>query len=739
MAHKKEVVLKYLCYLDDIEIDEPAGLADLEISIARDEKLHGMTFEASTSPLQFTGTAYLYLKNKKQTEGVKAKVIFRAMVACDNYDYEELLSGRLNFGKYKESCGDVCNISIPWEQDSCAVVFNARRDQKVDMDGMFGVDGVTPMNNYAGLAVETELPAHELRVAADGSVAEEGDVIDLSIFPPTDTNDFTLRPIYAIERSANINETQLNPSVFAASDNGLNDSVISPILLLDEVIDCFDDDFNYTIRMKGSYNFNYFSPLGDDNITVLRLIVGKGEYPSPFTILHSQDLPFSPNSAVGAFDYTFTGTTPLNQGDGFYAYLRMTGTNVGIGGTVLTGSVTFDKETLADIEGVRSCPATQAELYMVHEALSRAAETITNGCVRAKSSYYGRKDSEPFSFPNDGCGGLRSVTSGLKIRRAPEDKFFASVKDLVEGLQAIDNIGMEIKDDQDIAGRSLMIIEDLPYFYRDVELLRHNAIPKATTDTEETKFYSKVNIGYKKWEVEAVNGLDEFNSNRQYNTSIDTIDSTLEQTSVLVAGSYPIEITREQSFADSGAADTKYDNEVFIICLERSTYPYGLLKVELGNITNPQNIFSPQTIYNYRISPLRNLMRWYKSIAAGFANLSSSENKLFFSSGTGNLVASGIMTDEDCRMESVEIQENQNIFVTQFRSSNDYTPLWKNETITYDYAMSLAEYKTLKGGPYGYISAQCGEDGEWLKYWIKEIKYRINKGMATFILRRKYE
>src|SRR6187551_461294 len=106
--------------------------------------------------------------------------------------------------------------------------------------------------------------------------------------------------------------------------------------------------------------------------------------------------------------------------------------------------------------------------------------------------------------------------------------------------------------------------------------------------------------------------------------------------------------------------------------------------VEQGNVTNPANIFSPSTIYNYRISPIRNLMRWYKSIAPSYVNISDSSNKLFFSSGTGNLIAYGKMTDPACRLESMELQENQNLFVTQFADQVEATPLWKNESFTYE-------------------------------------------------------
>lgn len=725
--------MNWVFELDDIEIEEPLGFNDLELSIVRDDKGHGISFEASTSPIEFYGAGYAYLKNKKETEGVKANVTFRASANCEGYDYSEVLSGRLNFGKAKEKCGDVCTISIPWEEDSCEVVLKSRYDQKVDIEKQTGVDNITALPDYLALGQEKELNAHDIRVATEGNVSEEGDTIDLSIFAALSTVDFSLRPTYSRQLYANIKESQLIPTVFASSSNGINDSAISPAVLLTEEIDCFNGDFEYEVRLKGSYDI-YFIGVGAsiENVT---LNIAKGTYPTPLTILHQQVLPFSANSAIGTFDYTFTGSTALNQDEGYYAWFGFEGE--GNFFPILAGSVTFDPETYIDIEAVRSCPPTKAELFMVHETLSRAVEAVTNGCVRVKSSYYGRTDSQPFSFNEDGCGGLRSLTSGLKIRRAVDGKFFASPKDIIEGLNAIDNIGMGVELDPNVPGKHLLVIEDLDYFYREEEILRHDAIPKADTDTEETRHYSKIDVGYKNWEVENVNGLDEIHSTRQYNTSLDTINSSLDITSQLVAGSYPIEITRQQSFAITGAADTKFDNNIFILSMVRTGYLYATTEVDKGNISNAENIFSPGTIFNYPLSPVRNLMRWYKSIAAGYANISDSENQLFFLSGTGNIQAKGMQTDGFCRIESMPIQENQNLYVTHFANANDYRPKWKNELMTYEYPLSIAEYNAIKNNPYGYISAQCGQ-GEFLLYWIKEIKFKIAKGSATFVLRRKY-
>src|SRR5689334_16169571 len=184
--------MKDLFYLDDIEIDEPQGFESLEVSIKRDDKSHGIVFEASTSPLEFYKDAWAYLKNKWETEGIKANVTFQALSTCGEYDYQEVLSGRLNFAKRKESCGSECKISIPWEQDSCEIVFKSRLDQKVDMDKAKGVDDFTGLNDYAALGVETELPAKELQSAVEGYVVDEGDLIDLAIFPRNNTQDFAI-------------------------------------------------------------------------------------------------------------------------------------------------------------------------------------------------------------------------------------------------------------------------------------------------------------------------------------------------------------------------------------------------------------------------------------------------------------------------------------------------------------------------------------------------------------------
>lgn len=737
--------MDYLFFLDDLPIEEPIGWQDFELSLKRDDKTHGMQFEASTGALKFYGAAAQYLIDQYKAKGIKADVVFTAQEFCnDPYSPFEEITGRLNFGKMKKNCGAVCMVDIPMEEEGCQVVFKNRYDNKVDMDSLAGSDGFTPLQDYAAMGITMEMPAKALQSAVDGSVSEEDNVVDFNETIITADAEIMVRPNYSIERYNNIHTGQLT-AVSNWDSTGTPDFPISPQLLFDDVIECFAGNFSITSRMKGSLNLIHIGGVNSaevgeiyhqilrwdatgnifDNSTIIaqELIQNAGGASLPYSL---------------TFDNTLSVSAPLPSGEGLYAVLRIVYSD-GLGDAV-HHLITFDDASFFTLQAVKECPVTTADAYLAHETLSRAAESITNGCVRVKSSYYGRIDSQPFSFDEDGCGGLRLFTSGLKLRNAPDGRFFASMKELYEGLNPIDNIGFDIIPDPDNQFRYIMRIEKVDFFYQDEEIFSIDNIPAAGFDVQEQMHFAKISVGYKKWEVEGVNGLDEFNSTREYRTSLDTVSSPLDIISNLVAGSYPYEITRQQNFADSGAADTKFDNDIFILTLLRNAYDF---EVEQGNVINASGFFDPAGIINAKLSPLRNLMRWYKTIAAGYANLSDSANKLFFSAGTGNFTAAMEVQegayDAECKIEKDTIAENQNLFVTHFARESDYTPLWRNELESFDYPLNIAEYKAIKETPYGYISYRCGNTGEFEKGFIKEIKFKPARGLANFTLLKKWE
>lgn len=730
--------------MNDDEVEEPSGFSNIELSMARDDKMHGMQFDASTSSLQFYGSSSEFLLEQKRLYGLKSEVIFSAFSKCDiTAEFELVIKGKLNFGKLKESCGTDCLVSIPIESETCEVVLKNRFDQKVDIDVAKSFDGGTILPIYAGLNMEKTLHGKALSVIDEArnsvqttevlssnastywKATEVSNIFDAHVAPKLDN-----------VVNASLGEFNVSSFIQVYPDGAANRPPVSFGYTVDTTellgsIDCGLTNVVVDFRIKGSHTMVApgISSMAM-NIKVFKLPAGAAPDSFNWVQLYDFALP-SVSSGTVTFDKTggFNGT--LTQGDRltFSLYIRTTRF-----GEITTYSITLDPETYFKVSADSLCEDSKVKLSLVHETLSRATEAITDYCMRVKSSYYGRTDSQPFAFDRDGCGGLRLLTSGLKIRRAKEDNFFVSLKELVEGLQAIDNVGMGTEPDPDTDGKFLLRIEELPFFYTEQEVLFHDAIPEANSEVEESKHYSKILVGYKKWEVSRINGLDEYNSNREYRTGLTSVSNTLDITSSLVAGGYPIEVTRQQSFAVTGGADTTYDNETFIITGKRDAYG---IEPEQGHIDNPQNIYSPATSYNFKLSPVRNLMHWYKSIVNSYASISDSENKLYFNSGTGNTVAAGIAPDGDCTLENQSISENQDLFTTHFMRKSDCTPLYKNEIISYEYPMSIADWKRVKANPYGYIKYQCGV-GAIEKGYIKEIKYRPAVGMATFTLKKKW-
>lgn len=718
-------MIEWVFHIDDLEIGEPLGFRDIVIRAKRDENLHGIFFEASTSDLTFYGEAGRYLQEKKRLLGFAAEVNFRAVAVCGQEN--DVLSGRLDFRRYKSSCGNECMVTLPVEMEGCTMTLRNRYDQKVDLSSNKAFDGMTVLPNYSGLNFPMDLPAQELKAAVEGYVVDEGDVVDLEIFPG-ETQHFWVRPTYGRALYESINESQLAPSVFAGSDNGLNDFVLSPVVLLDDTIDCFDGTFNYQIRIKGSYDYTIVRDTPISNFDVQGFIkVGYGSDFNALTELHSETL-FSHSNmdAVdlnGTFDFTYSGTIPLTTGEGLHIFFSSIATEHGD----LFGprTVTFDKETYINIYANKSCPPTEAVVSLIHETAARITEAITDKCLTVKSDYYGRTDSEPYAASADGCGSLRVLSSGLRIRKAENPTHFLSLKDLFDGLNPIDNIGMGIEE-------NYLRIEPTEYFYQDTEIIRMPAIPKAETTAVDSEAYSIVKVGYKKWETEGVNGLDEFNSNKEFRTSLKNISNTLDITSNFIAGGYPIEHTRQQSFADSGGADTKYDNDTFIISVEREAYGY---KVEQGNVINGANMYSPSTVYNWRIRPFYNLMRWWKSIAQSYANLANTESKIIFSAGTGNIEAEGELSTSYCKLEARVKAENDDLLRNDFAVPP--SPIWKPDNIKFTYPMSLREFNLVKANPYGYVFYQCGD--EFKKAFIMDLLYKPSKGEADLTLRLKWD
>lgn len=716
-------------FINDIEIEEPVGFKELSINIIRDEQWKGIFFEASTSALGFTGTAFDILHDLKVGQGLKAVAIFRAEVRCEGEtEYEEAIRGKLNFAQYRETCGFECIIRMPVEQDDCTMTLRNRYDQKVNIDSNIAFNKQTVLQNYDRLGFTMELPPQEIPVSAEASVSgDEPTEIDFIA-----DHRILVRPLYANEVDASLQTSQLaNPAFFFEFIPG--DFRMSPQLLLDSATaKCFPEGYNVDIRMKGRIRFD---PIDSDDIFAESGVrIGywngtDGNITDNLVQLAGQVISGDMNQSQWyEFDTSYVNASASIPFDvGIYAYVDMNTSDAGPGDVQKRLTIEFDDETHFIVSTTQICPPTDVQAYMVNETFARAVEASTDRCLTVKSDYYGRTDSQPYTSVQDGCGSLRILTNGLKIRQAENNTLTLSVKDLFESLNAIDNIGIGIECGD-------VRVESAEYFYKDDLIYTISAAPSSDTEIMEDRAISMIKVGYKKWETESVKGLDEFNSNKEFRTGITAVNNPLDITSNFIAAGYVIEKVRTQQFIATGRADNKYDNDTFIICLDREE-GYIPFVVEQGNIANAANIFSPATAYNWRIRPMYNLMRWGKSLFQAYTNPAETESKIFFTTGTGNYVASGELTD-GCKQENAPIAENADL------GTNNYaipvTPLLSLDNITLEYPLSVKDYKIIKANPYGFINLQCG-NGDFIKTYIQNIEYQVAAGKATFTLAKKWQ
>lgn len=737
---------------DNLEIEEPTGWNDTDIELKRDKNFHGVSIAFTNRRLELDGNGAALVKAAYDEEGVDAETIIRVILMCDD---EELYSEdfTIDYSSYHETCGEQCTISVGIEQISCFQTFNNNFDKKVDLDATQAFDGTTNLSLPDWIKNEITLLPKTIRVEDKANLLESvAEIISdqPDWFPNIVSNTIAahIAPAFPNVIYSGFGDFNVSsyPALYIGGDAGKPPYPDFPVTCntteLSGDIKCGIKNTFVKFRLKGSATVTHSGTPNNNVLLILtakvfRLPVGADPV-TGWVIEHSHELCRVGNigGAVNDsenFDYEVSVPLTISQGDLIYVSVHVL---CGTFFQVASFTWSQDAECYVDIVADTLCEASQADVYAIYETTNKILETITNKCLKLKSAYYGRTDSEPDDYANDGCGSLRVLTSGLYIRRAEKPTFFISMKELMEGLRCIDNIGFAIEKDSN--GDEQMRVEPAEEFYQDFELLKFDNVSFVEKQVVPDEIYGTISNGYVKWQPERINGLDEFLSTRDYRTTLKNAKQTLDITCKLIAAGYLIELCRQESFKDTNASDTKYDNDVFIICMKRNEAAYygGEMIVEQGGISGAANMVDPDTVYNFRISPFRNLMRWFKSIAGAYMDYLT--GKLKFSAGTGNITAEGYLTDSCALENAIAKAENEELGADDFNDTTKAVPLLHPELITFEYPMSLNDFLKVRANPYGYISYQCGTN-DWFKGYIMSVKYKIGSGQASFELRNKYE
>lgn len=486
------------------------------------------------------------------------------------------------------------------------------------------------------------------------------------------------------------------------------------------------------------------------------VIHADGSQDPPIEIGSFSPIPFNYSAASVTYAFSVVNTQSVNliAGDAVY-YLWYC--NYEVFSVPHEQSVQFMFSYTAKslyIKKVTTFPASNGQVFFVLESLSRIAESLTEMDLKVYSDYFGRPDALPYASPEDGCGALECISNGRFIRQAlvAADGTLAtmsiSFSDLFRDLDGIHRLGMGLEDDPNRTGYQLLRVESEDYFYQDTVLLTLPNVGLLSTAHDGAADISTIDLGYPNWQCWTINGLDEWNTERKYRTTLQSITNTKDITCKFVTSGYAIEFTRRQG---GGSSDWRYDNMNFLICLRRTSPvqlpPFIDIAIDGFNLdtTTAVNILpeNQDPTYNARISPARIALNWIKAIFRSYQNYL--DGQLVYTWGDGNYLAKYQPLDPDlwaCEKTASLLGENQLLDYTVFDTPSDNYPLFRNELVTFEYPLSIDQFLIIKANPYGLIGYSVNS-GSTRYGWIEQMSYTpqidgsSHAFMAKFTLRPK--
>lgn len=786
------MILRYTLNNDtegqEITTYSPKGWRETELVLARHAKYEGIFLDYTVKVDFFCGAGKEYIDTIYDTQGIEAVVSILIEIDCNETgDYEVLYNGQLIMKTYDRirSAPEYTRVNL--EQIGIIQTVLNRLETKINLTATETLDGtaVSPLayapydltthskmiieegrGNFAGLEDEWLLEGSdfddlEMSSTGDGDYRETDHSFSQTAIPENtiinelpgytyDVNSLARSDVYPSDNTQ-IQGESLYVNLFAGSYN------VSAKL-----------KFAVQLNVAGSgaspsldYSFESFlTPhLYLQAGSTIYLIESKPELHSTAT--------FNPtvNTIVVPFtEYTFEfdQAVTLTDNDVIRVYIKFDSRRIiqrPEAGDNYTLNITqnsyfntdFDEGTKAFIdvqfESVEEDTTTKA--FAIFETGADIARKITDQADSFRSNYLGRTNSEPYAYSGNGCGSFSAFTNGFQLRGFPlvDKPMYMSMREYFDGLNAIHCLGLGVKQE---GANTLIEIEPKEYFYRNNEVvLTLNNIRGLATKLDQRYFYSRFKIGFKDWRKEGVNGLDEFCTTHEYATLLKSVNTELAAQSELIAGPYAIEKERRVRYADSGTTDEDYDNNNFIIALNRTTVddiPTMLDVAEKDeNFTDVENVFSPETIYNLRFSPARSARNWYKILATSLIKLNTSLKNVKFSFAEGNKSMTSKGTEECDPANEGTVSEGGDLVLTVPNSNSAFDPLFTGEIDTLEeYPLSLASYLFLKdlddeGIPNYYKMVRYStEEADYLFGFIDEIRYKPITGMASFRFRRAY-
>lgn len=699
--------------INGTQVEEPVGWDAIQFKLQRDDQFSGLENMLSES-IVYDGTGGALIKAEYETDGIDAALVYLVEYSCDGITYVTRFEGILNCVSYKEVNGVVTVKAEP---------SGFHRKVKNRLDIPVNLMSSTSIGGEAMSAISPfDLGLHSKAF----SLISEFVVIEPSAASSILGNSSAV--IMNIPISPEISEL---PDTFQVDGAFAQPSAVP----LNYYYKCGEalDDLTVEYRLKGSVtmirigvstrDINFFRIFRRDN-GVDTMIFNSGTI-TGISGNHTIDFDIPDTIAYGSVG--------VNEEYFYYASMDVDG------GQWQCQLDMDDVDTFVTMTGISTYLPSSTKAFLLHEVFAIVSESITDIPDSFKSDFFGRINSSPRTYDINGCGGWVALTNGLNLRKMLDKDgnifpVITSFNDLFESCNAVWNLGMRIEKDSD--GKEFIRVEPKEYFYNLSSVITLSGVADIETVPAMDLLYNEFEVGYEKWNlnISKLNGIDEFNSKRNYSLPIEKAKKKLSAMSKIIASGYTIEQTRRIQYQDNATADFETDNDLFFICTNidevttslytippaSTTYAAGIVSERDENFTSIANLLSPETAYNLRISPARMAIKWWKTLAS--AAYYKSPATIKFISGTGNYQEQDQQTDI-CNTFNAVIEQNQNITSDNIIRT-DADPLYIPNYINFQFPITWEQFLLLEANSEKALQFSC--NGTIRRGFFKSLEFEPN-------------
>lgn len=674
------------------EVQEPIGWDKIAFSLNRGEKF-GAFFEF-TGSVKFYGEAYDIIKDAFDTDFYQADIDFEAQYTCNGSTYTTFFEGKLNISepavKFEYGiAGKTADVLL--EALNPVKLLKANETKKYSLSGLTKRNLRLHSRAYNYLAtykiIETELltQAHpELGILGGDTVVGvygvyEGDqrVIEKTVILNPESGTWQFRIDYAVATRYRL--------IFYYGTDAASGSATAHI----RNITTNTNIQNFTVTAVGT---------------------------TPNTSINAKTFKYK-------LELTLDVTTGYLLNNEYAVWVEITELAI-VGDSNYIFDVASEPNNRVEFVVVGSEPVVYTSGYWIDEVLDSVIQQASNGTLQLASDYYSR---------NDGCGSNRMLLNGYFVRGRTDKEVFTSFKELIDAIEAIDNIGFDLEES---GGSFYLRVEPKSYFLDAASapvLTMYNVSMIGETLAREY-IWNSFEIGYSNWETNDANGNLEINTSRFYDfENVNKILSPLKKECALITGTYRIELQKRLKFRPT--EDSSDDDKLFLICIASftaTTYPaFGdYFDSETNqNFDVTTNVFSPSTVYNLRLTPRRIAENWNSFIRGSMYNIGSA---IQFVEGKGD--SNNVTISENSNLGLSDCVLSPSDSLAEDGNLKSVDPLFIPVYVEFDYLITFEQFEAIRNGLKKVIEYSCN-DGSLQKAYIQKLDFEPlgnEKGKATF-------